>query len=703
MPVGLVAGIDRLAQANNAFITATWPANPATDNVDHYEIMWRDVTAATGASRESTTDLTLTIHGLVPGHQYGFKIQAVNTTGNQSGFSVEKFLTLNAASGGLDTIAPAVPTGLTAYKTPRGALVSWNANTEPDLQGYTPEYLPALTTAIVGGTPITSIACQPLIAPLANGASITVTDGVNSFSAVLSALAAQGATTLAVTSVTPVASYTTAAAYLIANQIISTNSLTSSLVFVAPTGTPLGALLRFRVSANDWTGNLSAPSAVLAAVASDGILFDELLVGNLKVFGTITTGGLQTAASGARVVVDSSGIRLYDGSATNYGAPSGAGVTVELRPATGSGFFSGQLAASLIQTGGIQSSTGSAIPAIPGGFNGYQLDPTNGLRFFSGGTVIASWTPTGNLTIFSGATVYAGVLATSAAIASGLNAASGLGGFRLTGSQLDFNATSNSAPGGVSWWSTNNPTAVLTHIGSINASYTHGTGVGNGSAYFGITSYAGIQLNPGSATFGADLDGSVYVNCPPGGPGDTYPGIKLDGRMVIGASIAIADPAAFIITGEFQTAISQVAIAKSIRMGINASGDAQITMDFGTGVAYNMDTDSGVRWRVYKSGVVLFTVDANGTPKRTGTNSLISSGSNQPATVAPRINVYGQGGLASTVNDLTVESNTTGAIAGVPSSPGSTGTVGQELPSSTVLRTRYGINMSTNWGWDFIY
>jgi len=47
--------------------------------------------------------------------------------------------------------------------------------------------------------------------------------------------------------------------------------------------------------------------------------------------------------------LDKSGFRLYDGTSNNYGAPSGAGVTVEMPSATGSAFFRGTITAAKIQ------------------------------------------------------------------------------------------------------------------------------------------------------------------------------------------------------------------------------------------------------------------------------------------------------------------------------------------------------------------
>jgi hypothetical protein len=47
--------------------------------------------------------------------------------------------------------------------------------------------------------------------------------------------------------------------------------------------------------------------------------------------------------------LDKAGFRLFDGTQNNYGAPSGAGVTVEMPTATGNAFFRGTVVAAKIQ------------------------------------------------------------------------------------------------------------------------------------------------------------------------------------------------------------------------------------------------------------------------------------------------------------------------------------------------------------------
>ena len=283
-------GVDNIAQVNNAYIIVKWTPNIASDNVSHFEIRYSknndgnytSVITPAPPALDVNGDGFVKIAGLIQATSYTFQIRAINNLGIASAFSAGQ-----AQVSAAQTLAPAVPTGLAAYKTPRGALVSWNGNTEADLQGYEIQ-------VSVGG-----------------GAFSLVTPGWQ---------------------------------------------LGTSLVYIAATGTALGTSLAFQVRAANWTGNISAWSASSTAVNTDGIAFDELLVGNLKVFGTITTGGLQTASSGARVIIDATSIRISDGTTNNYGAPSGAGVTAELKN-DGTAFFKGTITASAISASNITGGT----------------------------------------------------------------------------------------------------------------------------------------------------------------------------------------------------------------------------------------------------------------------------------------------------------------------------------------------------------
>jgi hypothetical protein len=132
VPTGLAltTGVDNVAQTNNAYIVATWNSPPTSDAVTGWVVNYHKVGDA-NYSHTWTNQTSTKISGLVPGTVYGFSVSAENSLGVYSANSSE--VTTTAA---LDTFAPAKPTGLAAYRTPRGALVTWNGNTEADLAGY---------------------------------------------------------------------------------------------------------------------------------------------------------------------------------------------------------------------------------------------------------------------------------------------------------------------------------------------------------------------------------------------------------------------------------------------------------------------------------------------------------------------------------------------------------------------------------------
>jgi hypothetical protein len=344
-------GVDNTSQTatpdqsqGNAFIIVAWTANANNENIARWEIKYRKVgdTVYTVANVGPVAGGTMfyKFAKLIQGVNYGFQIRAVNSLGVAGVWSVSG--TDQTQIAALDAVAPAVPTGLAAVKTPRGALVSWTANTEQDLQGY------GLQVSIGGGA----------YAPVFDKTLIT------------------------------------------------------SFAYVAPSGTATGTSLQFQVRSVDWSGNYSAFSAASAAVNTDGIVFDELLAGNLKVFGTVTTGSLQTAASGARWVVDSTSIRAYDSSNTDYGAPSGVGVTFEIQR-TGSAFFQGTVSASKVYASTIAT---SALMGQIGAGPGYKLTGQF-LDFYTVASIVQGtrfWFAPDNVTPFGLAGVLAAGLMTFA-------------------------------------------------------------------------------------------------------------------------------------------------------------------------------------------------------------------------------------------------------------------------------------------------
>jgi len=497
------SAIDQLAQANNATVTVSWLANPPGDLVGNYRVRWRKGAVPHTYVDAAGGNLSLTVHGLIPGTSYGFSVAAVNSLSNVGAWSSE-----TTQVTAVDVAAPATPTGLSAIKSPRGALVSWNGNTEADLKGYqlqvslggagfvlvTPD--PSLTTSLAYVAPtatpfgttlafqvravdwsgnvsawtassnastdsvFTSDVSQSILgsSSVANpgfedvqanglpaswskdfeGASGSVTqDTSNAFNG--AAALAIGATTIqqesaasqgfAVSpgdiwyfSVWAKASVNTSAGFyfriltgttqnfargdagVALTDIVGNVGLSTSYQkFEGKVTIPAGAswcrvaLYNYQPSATNTTycddviaiksigtamiQNLAVTNAQIA-----NMVVDKLLAGNLTVFGLLTTGGLRTAASGARASIDSSGFKVFDGSATDWGG--GAGVVFSADNA-GNVFAKGTIAASnvygsTVATSASVGTTGNAGFKLSGAFlDFFTIGSTpEGMRYY---------------------------------------------------------------------------------------------------------------------------------------------------------------------------------------------------------------------------------------------------------------------------------------------------------------------------------
>jgi len=82
-----------------------------------------------GVEVDRTTQTQFTFTGLTNGQQYTFGVQAIDDLSATSGIS-------DIIDTVADTIAPAIPTGLSVDGADTVADLSWNANSEPDLAGY---------------------------------------------------------------------------------------------------------------------------------------------------------------------------------------------------------------------------------------------------------------------------------------------------------------------------------------------------------------------------------------------------------------------------------------------------------------------------------------------------------------------------------------------------------------------------------------
>lgn len=192
---------------------------------------------------------------------------------------------------------------------------------------------------------------------------------------------------------------------------VGTNSLANLAVTTAKVAN--AAITTAQIASASITTALIANAAINSALIADlavdnakiaNMVVDKLLAGNLQVFGTMTTGGLQTATSGARVVLDSTSLRAFDGSATNWGAPSGAGVTAEIKN-DGTAFFKGAIRSSTVYASEVATSGTMGTTGAGAGFklSGQFLDffteasVSEGTRFWYAADSVTPFTLAGLL------------------------------------------------------------------------------------------------------------------------------------------------------------------------------------------------------------------------------------------------------------------------------------------------------------------
>lgn len=450
-PSGLSTGLENIGQTNNAYVVASWPANPAIDNVVAYDLQFYRTsgefsgTLATAVTINSLTD-TGQAWGVNAYVGYLVKMGGVwaNVLTNtatilslDSWHNADGTAAATPALGAytlyhyvFDRIGNSASPSIKIIGLPQNVSYTFNVRAINNLGAMSP-WSPdkSIVTALKSTPP--AVPATPIAIKTPRGAFVS---WVGVADADLQGYGLQVSTNAGV-------SWTA----------VFDKTLVTSFPYVAASGTATGTSLTFQVRSVDWSGNYSAWSATSVAAATDGIVIDELLVGNLKVYGNLSTGGLTTRGNprtGVGLDFDATSLRLYDGTATNYGAPSGVGVTLELSAATGAGFFKGTLAATNILTGGIQSGAGGIIPTLPGSFTGFQMDASNGLRFFSGGALTAQFAVNGAINIYTTAniTLGGGYLRTNASIGSGVGG-SGVQVDGSTGVQVWTTAAANYAYG----------------------------------------------------------------------------------------------------------------------------------------------------------------------------------------------------------------------------------------------------------------
>jgi fibronectin type 3 domain-containing protein/PKD repeat protein len=148
-PPAAPTGLTAASGPGEGQILLTWNANSEPD-LDHYRLE-RSTTPVFGAGTVSfdTSSTSYLDSGLVPGNTYYYRVFAVDAGSNESDPSTTAW----AAAGTQPDTPPAVPTGLTATPGPGDGqiLLTWNANSEPDLDHYRLERSP---TVVFGPTTV---------------------------------------------------------------------------------------------------------------------------------------------------------------------------------------------------------------------------------------------------------------------------------------------------------------------------------------------------------------------------------------------------------------------------------------------------------------------------------------------------------------------------------------------------------------------
>ena len=128
VPTGLtVTSANGDDASGNYFVVLDWTANAEAD-IQGYRV-FRDGVAVGTPTTNTFTDI---LAGDTAGSTYTYTVEAVDNSSNLSGQTAGVVATL------VDNTAPAVPTGFAAANGPNAGEITltWNANSESDLQGY---------------------------------------------------------------------------------------------------------------------------------------------------------------------------------------------------------------------------------------------------------------------------------------------------------------------------------------------------------------------------------------------------------------------------------------------------------------------------------------------------------------------------------------------------------------------------------------
>ncbi|WP_276122572.1 TipJ family phage tail tip protein [Pararhizobium qamdonense] len=125
-PTGLAVA-SSATKDGRAKMVSTWTANSESD-LAYYDVQIKEGTGNYVSFISSTNRHEIEVFA---GVSFTVRARAVDKLGNASAFSTEV-----AHVAAADTVAPAVPTGLTTTGTFKGAWIQWTPNTEIDLEYY---------------------------------------------------------------------------------------------------------------------------------------------------------------------------------------------------------------------------------------------------------------------------------------------------------------------------------------------------------------------------------------------------------------------------------------------------------------------------------------------------------------------------------------------------------------------------------------
>ncbi len=144
VPVGLTLsyGIDHYSQTHDGYILATWSPNPVTDSVARYDLYWHKGSDPNLHQLTVGGDVTQArINSVIPGQTYIFAIQAHDTAGRASAFSLEVPIFIS-----LDVDPPAAPTGLVATAIGSGINLTWTEVGSEGISNDLKQYQIAIST-----------------------------------------------------------------------------------------------------------------------------------------------------------------------------------------------------------------------------------------------------------------------------------------------------------------------------------------------------------------------------------------------------------------------------------------------------------------------------------------------------------------------------------------------------------------------------